>query len=530
MALAVIGLMLTATAVSMTSTLANSSSVILPNLIGSIYTSTTNSNSASSPESTLLVKSYDGWNLTVDGRGFSFYTNLREYVWTTSRPPYGPYDKIALHRLVDPNVKSKGVIFICPGTYSNGEQLLSNPPGSLFNVSENYSIAPYLANRGFDVYSIDYRTHFVPPTMNKSELSFMANWGWDQWISDIKAAIDLTKKVSGADKIYLAGESFGGIAAMNYASLYWKTDLKGIILLDGGIGGKNSSLVTNTFNLTQALQIMYATWNGASETFGIPGGVFLMQYAAANPSAPAPENATPAINPRTGLPWANVTEYCAFLVYYSTYPILGGLSNIYGGYADPDVVVRVFSLFDRWWPNRLSLETNAITNWNNSPFVTYDFDDHYIEIDVPLLGFLSGNLGVILFGPFIHGIANPDFTGRILPGYGHFDVYAGEYSEKDVNAPTYEWLISHRMLIGFGMIRNNKCWTPTEITIFINATTIDLKTDDIRVPWNIIFHKSLKNLEIYKGSGELGNLNIIIYHKELAMATGSGVLFLGKMV
>jgi pimeloyl-ACP methyl ester carboxylesterase len=478
----------------------------------------------------MLGTSYDGWNLTVNGRGFSIYTNLREYVWTTSRPPYGTYDKIALHRLVDPSLESKGVVFICPGTWSSGEQLLSNPPGSLFNVTENYSIAPYLANRGFDVYSIDYRTHFVPPTLTKSELSFMANWGWDQWISDIKAAIDLAKKVSGADKIYLAGESFGGIAAMNYASLYWNTDLKGIILLDGGVGGKNPARVTNTFNLTQALNIMYATENWASESFNIPGGLFLMQYAAANPDAPAPANATPTTNPMTGLPWANVTEYCAFLVYYATYPILGGLSNIYAGYADPDVVVRVFSLFDRWWPNRLSLETNAITDWNNSPYVTYDFDDHYIEIDVPLLGFLSGKLGVILFGPFIHGIANPDFTGIILPGYGHFDVYAGEYSEKDVSVPTYQWLTSHSMLIGYGMIRSDKCWTRGEMTIFINATTIDLKVEGLRVSWNIASHKSLKNLEIFKGSGELGDVNIIITHKGLAVAAGSGVVFLGKIV
>lgn len=532
-ALVVIGLIFTASAVSATSTSANSSSLILTNFIKSMSTANSaTSNTASSPSSMCVGTSSEGWNLTVDGRGIKAYPDLREYVWTTNRPPYGPFDKIALHRLVNPSLESKGVVFILPGTWSSGEQLISNPPTDMWTMFENYSLAKYLANRGFDVYSIDYRTHFVPIIFNTSQLSFMTDWGWDQWIGDIKAAVDLAKCVSGAERIYLAGESFGGMAAMNYASQYWAQDLKGIVLLDGGTGGKNSSLVTNTYNLTLALNNMTATQTWATEV-GSPGSIFLFKFAVLNPGAPANYPGTniplpPEKNPYTNQTWANITEYLAFVLYWTWGP--GGVTNIYGGEGDPSTMIFINSGFDRYWPTRLTLETTAIANWDNCPYVTHDFDDNYINIDVPLLAFASGLFGWLRFGHFIHGIANPDFTGILLPTFGHLDVYSGEHSEGNVSLPTYQWLISHSMLIGFGMIKNDHSWTWGKTTIFINASVIDLKTDNVRVPWNIVSQKSLKNLEMYQGNGDLGKINIVITHKELATAAGSGVLFLGKLV
>ncbi|WXG39472.1 MAG: hypothetical protein WED07_01335 [Candidatus Freyarchaeum deiterrae] len=545
-ALVVIGLMFTATAVSVTSASANSSNLILANLTGSMSaaTSSTNSKSVSiTGSTTILAKSFDGWNLTVNGVTFGAYSNLKQYSWVTARPPYGPYDEIGLVRLVDPSqLPSKGVVFINPGTWSSGDQLLTNPPGSPYNTTENFSIAPYLANRGFDVYSINYRTHYVPENLNLSNLSFMQNWGWDQWIGDIKAAVEATKVISGANKIYMAGESFGGIAAMNYASLYWAQDLKGIILLDGGPGGKVFSAVTNTDNLTQDLNLMNLAGLWAMDVYNsalgaTPGGRSLYLYAIANPNAPA--NATGAIptnqtnNPITGQPWANltITDFCAYVIYTAIHVLPGAISNIYPGYGNASIDIRIESTFDRWWPNRLGLETTNIQNWNNSPYVTFDFDDHYIQINVPLLSFTSGKFGLILFGlPVPNGIANPDITENILFGFGHLDVYAGVYSAGKVNVPTYQWLISHRMLIGFGIINSNNSWTSGKTTIFINASTINLETDSISAIWSIVSQKSLSNLEVYKGTGELGNISIVISSMGPAAAIGSGVIFVGKLV
>ncbi len=474
----------------------------------------------------------DDWTLIHDGRGVKAYPDLREYVWETERPPYGPYDKIGLHRVVKESIEPRGVVFICPGTWSNGEQLTSNPPGDLWTAYENHSFALYLANRNFDVYAIDYRTHFVPITLTPPELQFMAYWGWDQWISDIKAAVDLAKEVSETKRIYMAGDSFGGSATMNYASKYWEEDLKGILLRDGGTGTKYPELVTNTYNLPVVIAGMIATGAWSWEVGSAPGSIFILQYADQNPTAPANNPFTgdplePTINPFTGLPWANIAEWAAFAIYMAWGP--GVVSNIYGGYGDPRVMLHIDATFDRYWPNRLGLESAAIADWDNCPYVTCDFDDQYAEVDVPLLAFTSELFGLAYWGPFRHGIANPDFTGTYLWGYGHLDVYSGEHSVSDVSAPTYEWLISHRMLVGRGGVRIDGDWTCGKTTIYINATVIDLKVDGARVAWNIIYHWSDKYLEIYKGKNELNSISILIT-KRIAMASGPNVFLLGCRV
>ena len=186
------------------------------------------------------VSASDNWTLTIDARGLKGYPNLQESVWqkNANMAPNGPYDKIGLHRLVQTGITPKDVVFINPGTYGYGEALTSNPATDSFTKTENDSQAIYWANRGFDVYAIDYRTHFVPASLNTSQLGFMANWGWDQWISDIKEAVDKAKDTSGVNSVFMAGQSFGGRATTNYATVY-SQDVKGIIMLDGGNASTN---------------------------------------------------------------------------------------------------------------------------------------------------------------------------------------------------------------------------------------------------------------------------------------------------
>jgi pimeloyl-ACP methyl ester carboxylesterase len=475
---------------------------------------------------TPVAYSSSEWVLVAE-RGVKAYPDLTETVWqkVPIALPNGPYDKIGLHRLVKTGIEPLGVLFICPGTWSSGEQLISNPPEDSYVKDEAHTQSIYWANRGFDVYSIDYRTHFVPIYLTPSQLSFMADWGWDQWMSDIKEAVDMAKEVSGAKRIHMAGESFGGIAAMNYASFHWKEDLKGLIMLDPGamgllgvVGAKNPD-PTDLYNLPVAIAAMKANGPWASEvhsTGGSSGGIYLFQYADKYPSAPSP---VPGFN--------NITEYLAYAIYVAWGP--GGVSNIYGGYGKPSVMIHVCATFDRYWPTRLGLETAAYVDWENCPDVTYDFDEHYSEIDVPLLAFQSQYFGFLNYGSFKHGIANPDFTATVLLGYGHLDVFDGEYSANDVSAPTYEWMVNHRMLVGYGRVRIGSKWTRGETTVYINTTVIDFKVDGVRAPWNIVQHYTDNDLEFYDGQGEIGSITILIYD-EYAAALGSKVFFLGQRV
>ena len=176
-----------------------------------------------------------------------------------------------------------------------------------------------------------------------------------------------------------------------------------------------------------------------------PRALFAIKYALVNPTAPANDPYTnkplnPPSDPKTGLPWLNITKWYEYKCLYTGFPSPGGLSNIYEGYNEAGRCLQFQSRYDRWWPTRLALETTAMNEWDNCPYVTHDFDDLYQKINVPLLSFLSGLFGVSCWGGFQHGIANPDFMEKNLPRYGHVDVYFGTNSEKDVSAPAYEWL------------------------------------------------------------------------------------------
>jgi len=413
-------------------------------------------------------------------------------------------------------------VFLLPGTWSSGEQMIHvRKDGTQYGIpNANRSILLYLATRGFDMYVLDYRTHFVPHT--ETDLSFMLNWGWDAWMGDIKAAVDLIKTVSGACKIYIGGSSFGGGAAMNYASMYWEEDLKGIILLDPAycqVAAKRGG-ETNSFDLPTAIWYMQYTEEYSSNSSGGPNNphwALALQY----PEYPYPP------------PFYTITQYLMYALNES-----GAASPYDYPWSEPAAMFATMAAMDPYWPSMLTLESMAYMDYTNCPY-TYDFDDHYIEIDVPVIGFATKRYWVYLantipgfgeFGEIVDGIANPDFNGvRLVAGYGHLDVFAGTYNREDVNDPTYQWLISHRMLVGCGGVRIDGDWACGKTTIFINATVIDFKVDGVRVSWNIVYRWSYKDLEVYKGENELDSIRMLIT-KRVSMASGPNVFFLGCRV
>lgn len=393
-----------------------------------------------------------GWTLVTDARTVKGSPDLREYVWqkNASTPPNGPYDKIGLHRLVKIGTTTKGAVFMVPTVYGSGEQLMSNPPQSSYSVDEASSQVIYWANRGFDVYSIDSRAHFLPLTMNSSQAqSFAINWGWDQWISDMKEAVNKAKEISGYDKIFLAGMGWGGTPQMFYAAKYWKEDLRGLILLDGGENTAKYA-TTNSYNVTARLEQLAATGDLVYENPRRPGQarpnlpsgmIFCYQNAVLNPGVPAEwplgTPLQPTVNPLTNKTWTNITEYIAYDQYSTKY------SNIYAGYGNITVIIQRMANENRYYPYRLQVEVSAIHDWNNCPFVSYDFDDHYKDINVPVLGFRDELLALPTYGNFTNGLATTDFTQITLLKYGHNDVYTGTYSARDVSQLAYDWMYRH---------------------------------------------------------------------------------------
>jgi pimeloyl-ACP methyl ester carboxylesterase len=397
----------------------------------------------------------EGWTLVTDNRAMKAYPDLKESVWqkNATMAPNGPYDKIGLHRLIKTGTTPRGVVFMtgCP-MFGMGEQRISNPPTDNWTKTENYSSPIYWANRGYDVYAIDYRTNFVPKTLNASQMSFTANWGWDVWVSDTKEAADKVKEVSGSKKFFIAGECSGGEAALNYAAKYWKDDLRGIILIDQTfppiygypIVGKIAE--TNTFNMTNAINMMTISGNWVQDSFGSLKPI--ASYALQNPSAPAAMFGTPLNpprNPMTNNTWANITEWFMFMVQYSfgsTTAPPGIFSNLFGGFGNVSQVEYCFAN-SQFFPSRLAIENAAMADWANCPYMNYDYNDHYSEIGVPVLAYAGPYVNQTGTFKFMRGIDTIDFTASYMPKYGHLDFFFGTYSARDISQPVLDWMLSH---------------------------------------------------------------------------------------
>jgi hypothetical protein len=183
---------------------------------------------------------------------------------------------------------------------------------------------------------------------------------------------------------------------------------------------------------------MIATGSWATENAQM-SNIQMMKYAFENPGAPAeyPSGTplTPTLNPLTNKTWANITERN---IYY--YSVMQPATNALGGYGNITMLEHYFSTFDRWIPARIAIESSAMVDWINCPYLTYDYDDHYREIDVPLIAFrgqYSTNTS------YVNGMATSDFIGNFVPKSGQYDIFFGTYSARDVSQPILNWMTSH---------------------------------------------------------------------------------------
>jgi hypothetical protein len=319
--------------------------------------------------------------------------------------------------------------------------------------------------------------------------------------------------------------------AVNYASVYWEEDILGIVLLDGGTGGKSnpidmvsgmltsieipiiSSILTSILSfilpiisdiygalplgipllgtilglllfeilpsipllgmemytldmamdmgiLNPLISLFVGIEDLINQYIELPLGLYIYNiphfqdvrdYAIDHPLDPPLDPVTgerlkPYTHPITGKPIENYMEWSAALLYKEGIP--GMFTNIYGGYNDLESLSYIAETFDRYWPLEVYLEYAADIArpgyTTDSGIWDRDYPNFYAdykEIDVPLIAFISGGLGLLVWGPFSPGIKNEDVTGYTLPEWGHLDMYAGTYNDVMINEPTYQWLM-----------------------------------------------------------------------------------------
>jgi pimeloyl-ACP methyl ester carboxylesterase len=333
------------------------------------------------------------------------------YEWTfAATVGKSPFDKIALHRVAkgpNPPAHPDAVVLYLPGTNMNGEVALDDP---------RYSFQLYLAERGVDVWSMDYRTHFIPPQTPQSDLSELAGWTNDLFESDIEAAAKFVSEKSGRSRLFVAGFSRGVEFAYLYAAMH-PQHVAGIIALDGFIP-------THPMRAAPVMAGHYADDVGG-EHLTYDKRYKLMQMVIENPDQPAP------------IPKYKTARENLEHVMYDAIPGNGAFSNMLAGYSDPVVLAKLLITYDRYWP--------SVQNGEN-PF-TPQLLAALNASKIPVIAFASTNFGAPWPGQVEEsakstGAPDPSFTK--LDNWGHLDVLAGTKSESQVFAPAAAWIKQHQ--------------------------------------------------------------------------------------
>ena len=321
-----------------------------------------------------------------------------------------PFDKIALHRVArgpNPPAHPDAVVLYLPGTNMNGEVALDDP---------RYSFQVYLAEHGVDVWSMDYRTHFIPPETPQSDLAELAGWTNGLFESDLDAAAKFVSEKTDSTKLFVAGFSRGVEFAYLFAAMHPER-VAGIIALDGFIP-------THAMRADPLEPDHYADDVGGKH-LTYDKRRTLMQMVIDNPGQPAP------------IPKYKTARENLEHVMYDAAPGYGAFANMQGGFSDPVVLAKLLIAFDRYWP--------AVQDGEN-PFTPALLASLQAS-KIPVIAFASTNFGADWPGQVeaaskSTGAPDPSFTK--FDGWGHLDVLAGTKSESEVFAPTASWIKQHQ--------------------------------------------------------------------------------------
>jgi pimeloyl-ACP methyl ester carboxylesterase len=346
-------------------------------------------------------------------------SRVLETRWLSVRSPGTSADRIQLRRYRSSG-ESRAALLYLPGTNMNAELSETDP---------RYNLWLYLAERGIEVWALDYRTHFVsdedPPTPDAHR--FMLDWTLDVFTEDVRAASAFVRTHSGHERPFVAGFSRGVTFAWALAC----TDpgpLAGLVALDGMFKKQQRA---EAFDFAGARAELVAERRYASDVAGRMGWQTrhaMMSAAAREPNGPAQREGFGSVGEQVGH------------VLYSAWGA-GALANPRDGFSRPQVLARLLDSYDRWWPSIQNIEGRSVSEQIDDPRTP--IDDKWGKLELPVLYFGATGLGS---GWVLDGIyssvrsGSEDVSLHLLEGYGHLDVLVGERAEASVFSPIADWI------------------------------------------------------------------------------------------
>jgi pimeloyl-ACP methyl ester carboxylesterase len=392
---------------------------------------------------TVRARNSSGWQLkeVSEVRGNPALIHM---VWQNNNNSADPLNRIALHRVVkqrcDQRDSSK-VIMMLPGTWQAG--------GWSAVADKALNTLVYLADNGYDVYTMDFRTANIPETdydqlMAGGRDLFLpvTDWTYGVFREDVKLGVEKVKQESRAAKIFMSGFSRGATLMFIYANKY-QGDLKGLISLDGVI--KDYPPAGTQMNEATYRQAIAAFKAGLLPNPAAGSTVpWMYDVEAPNYESWKLAGALPQSRKMVGAPLPGQFATISDLVADEAHNLWGAglFTNYYGHYIEKEILVKVVNEFSRYYPSVQSIEDLQLAAYGDVPY--FDYDDN--QVNLPALAFLT-RLNCPDNARPSDDIPNlttsNDVTIIFLSGYGHLDLMFGVNSLRDVKQPLLEWLIRH---------------------------------------------------------------------------------------
>jgi pimeloyl-ACP methyl ester carboxylesterase len=277
-----------------------------------------------------------------------------------------------------------------------------------------------LARDGYDVYSVDYRTHFVDPH-RPDAVAACARWSIGTLIDDVVAVIRTILDRHPDRRIVLIGHSFGAKLAYLCATRMPPDRLAGLVALDGWLRDDPEAVT------------------GADRD--------AVRWAASQP-VPAAFAATRQIDPASNRVRRILSSHLRQQITAADTGWAGRMCGRAADDATADLVARCLLEGDHCWPATAELEARAMAvDLTLAGVARYDAEID--QISVPLLNIMAGDRGHAFTRRALHTGRLLTRTHRrelVLDGWGHMDVVMGGRFGERIHHDVASWLteLPHR--------------------------------------------------------------------------------------
>lgn len=367
------------------------------------------------------------WQEVLKDRPIEGVPGITETRWQLERRRgNAARDRIQVHRYRGDG-EARAALLYLPGTHMNG--YLPGRRGEVIyaDPTEDHNLWLFLAKRGVEVFTLDYRSHFIP--IEPADHAYMREWTLDRYVDDAMEALSLVRGESGRAQVFVAGFSMGATLAYGVVNVASAEEFAGLIVLDGSFkqppGGRS-------FERARATAMIEKLGRWSIDVAGGIGWDNRQQLMAAVINDPT--------QPRDDRPGETVGERLTRLLARSG----PGVWANAGVHSDVQVLAALLIGYDRYFPSMVGLEGRGVSLLEDDPDTT--IDDAFGQSDVPVIYFGATGFGpqALLSGIYSSArLGTRDVTIHVQEGWGHLEVLVANRARQEIYEPILAWLDAH---------------------------------------------------------------------------------------